>query len=154
MQPCRNVAQRRQCEFGGKFRGNRHVEQAGECGEGRFVPHDLQRALEQFRFQHRAAGDVQRVVRGAEAGQYLDQGFFRGGRQRRQRNALDLTLPASLLYATWVLTRRATLPIRLSGYTAGPAPAETLGASTDEVLTNLLGLTPDDLEGLRARRVI
>jgi intracellular multiplication protein IcmO len=27
--------------------------------------------------------------------------------------ALDLTLPASLLYATWVLTRRATLPIRL-----------------------------------------
>lgn len=28
-------------------------------------------------------------------------------------SCLDLTLPVSLLYATWVLTRRATLPIRL-----------------------------------------
>jgi crotonobetainyl-CoA:carnitine CoA-transferase CaiB-like acyl-CoA transferase len=48
----------------------------------------------------------------------------------------------------------ATLPMRFSAYTAAPAPAETLGASTDEILTDLLALTPSDLEGLRSRRVI
>jgi CoA:oxalate CoA-transferase len=48
----------------------------------------------------------------------------------------------------------ATLPMRFSGFTAAPAPAETLGASTDEILGELLALTPADLEGLRARRVI
>jgi len=48
----------------------------------------------------------------------------------------------------------ATLPIRLSAHTAAPAPAETLGASTDAVLTEFLGLSASDLDGLRARRVI
>jgi crotonobetainyl-CoA:carnitine CoA-transferase CaiB-like acyl-CoA transferase len=46
------------------------------------------------------------------------------------------------------------LPIRLSAFTAVPAPAETLGASTDQVLSELLDLTPSELDGLRARRVI
>jgi formyl-CoA transferase len=47
-----------------------------------------------------------------------------------------------------------SLPIRLSAFTAAPAPAETLGASTDQVLSELLGLTPSELGGLRSRRVI
>jgi formyl-CoA transferase len=47
-----------------------------------------------------------------------------------------------------------SLPIRLSAFTAAPAPAETLGASTDQVLSELLGLTPSELDGLRSRRVI
>lgn len=46
------------------------------------------------------------------------------------------------------------LPLRLSDFPVAPAPAETLGASTDAVLTALLGLTPEELDGLRARRVI
>lgn len=47
-----------------------------------------------------------------------------------------------------------SLPIRLSAFTAAPAPAETLGASTDQILSDLLGLTPSELDGLRSRRVI
>jgi formyl-CoA transferase len=47
-----------------------------------------------------------------------------------------------------------SLPIRLSAFTPAPAPAETLGASTDQVLSELLGLTPSELDGLRSRRVI
>ncbi len=47
-----------------------------------------------------------------------------------------------------------SLPIRLSAFTSAPAPAETLGASTDQVLSELLGLTPSELGGLRSRRVI
>ena len=47
-----------------------------------------------------------------------------------------------------------SLPIRLSAFNAIPAPAETLGASTDDVLSEFLGLTPSELDGLRARRVI
>jgi crotonobetainyl-CoA:carnitine CoA-transferase CaiB-like acyl-CoA transferase len=47
-----------------------------------------------------------------------------------------------------------SLPIRLSAFSAAPAPAETLGASTDDVLSEFLGLTPSELDGLRARRVI
>ena len=47
-----------------------------------------------------------------------------------------------------------SLPIRLSAFTPAPAPAETLGASTDDVLSERLGLTPAELDGLRARRVI
>jgi crotonobetainyl-CoA:carnitine CoA-transferase CaiB-like acyl-CoA transferase len=47
-----------------------------------------------------------------------------------------------------------SLPIRLSAFTAAPAPAETLGASTDQVLSELLGLSQTELDGLRARRVI
>jgi len=48
----------------------------------------------------------------------------------------------------------ASLPIRLSAFTPTPAPAETLGASTDQVLSEFLGLTPSELNGLRSRRVI
>jgi crotonobetainyl-CoA:carnitine CoA-transferase CaiB-like acyl-CoA transferase len=48
----------------------------------------------------------------------------------------------------------AALPIRLSAFTATPSPAETLGASTDQVLSEFLGLTPSELDGLRSRRVI
>jgi crotonobetainyl-CoA:carnitine CoA-transferase CaiB-like acyl-CoA transferase len=48
----------------------------------------------------------------------------------------------------------ASLPLRLSAFTPAPAPAETLGASTDQVLAELLGLTPAELDGLRARGVI
>jgi formyl-CoA transferase len=47
-----------------------------------------------------------------------------------------------------------SLPIRLSAYTDVAAPAETLGASTDGVLSEFLGLTPSELDGLRERRVI
>ena len=47
-----------------------------------------------------------------------------------------------------------SLPIRLSAFSAVPAPAETLGASTDQVLSEFLGLTPSELDDLRARRVI
>ena len=47
-----------------------------------------------------------------------------------------------------------SLPIRLSAFSGAPAPAETLGASTDRVLSEFLGLTPSELDGLRARRVI
>ncbi len=47
-----------------------------------------------------------------------------------------------------------SLPIRLSAFTSAPAPAETLGASTDQVLSELLSLTPSELGGLRSRRVI
>ena len=47
-----------------------------------------------------------------------------------------------------------SLPFRLSAFTAAPAPAETLGASTDQVLSEFLGLTPSELDGLRSRRVI
>jgi formyl-CoA transferase len=47
-----------------------------------------------------------------------------------------------------------SLPIRLSAFTPAPTPAETLGASTDQVLSELLGLTPSELAGLRSRRVI
>jgi hypothetical protein len=34
------------------------------------------------------------------------------------------------------------------------APAEPLGASTDAVLADLVGLGPDELDDLHARRVI
>jgi len=47
-----------------------------------------------------------------------------------------------------------TLPIRLSGFTPRPNPAETLGASTEAVLSDFLGLTPSELDDLAARHVI
>ncbi len=47
------------------------------------------------------------------------------------------------------------LPIRFSdAFSAFDKPAEELGASTDDVLTELLGLSPDRLAELRSRRVI
>ncbi len=48
----------------------------------------------------------------------------------------------------------AVLPMRLSGYPAAPEPAETLGASTRAVLSDLLGLSPDEVDGLAERGVI
>jgi crotonobetainyl-CoA:carnitine CoA-transferase CaiB-like acyl-CoA transferase len=44
--------------------------------------------------------------------------------------------------------------MRLSGYPAAPEPAETLGASTRAVLSDLLGLSPDEVDGLAERGVI
>jgi crotonobetainyl-CoA:carnitine CoA-transferase CaiB-like acyl-CoA transferase len=46
------------------------------------------------------------------------------------------------------------MPIAVNGKPAETAPAEPLGASTDVVLADLLGLTADDLAGLHARGVI
>jgi CoA:oxalate CoA-transferase len=46
------------------------------------------------------------------------------------------------------------MPIAVNGRPAETAPAEPLGASTDAVLADLLGLTADDLRGLHTRGVI
>jgi CoA:oxalate CoA-transferase len=46
------------------------------------------------------------------------------------------------------------MPIAVNGRPAETTPAEPLGASTDAVLADLLGLTAADLEGLHARGVI
>jgi formyl-CoA transferase len=47
-----------------------------------------------------------------------------------------------------------SLPIRLSAFTPALAPAETLGASTGQVLSELLELTDAELDDLRSRHVI
>jgi CoA:oxalate CoA-transferase len=48
----------------------------------------------------------------------------------------------------------AVLPVRMSGHPVTPPPAETLGASTRSVLSDLLGLSPDEVDGLADRGVI
>ena len=70
--------------------GDRHVEQAGERGEFLLLAQNAQALLEQVGLQHRAAGDVQRIVRRSKARQRSTQ--FRGGgfRQRRKRQAEHL----------------------------------------------------------------
>jgi hypothetical protein len=46
------------------------------------------------------------------------------------------------------------LPLAVDGMPPQTAPAEPLGASTDVVLTELLGLSAEELDGLHARGVI
>jgi crotonobetainyl-CoA:carnitine CoA-transferase CaiB-like acyl-CoA transferase len=48
----------------------------------------------------------------------------------------------------------ARLPMRLSRASTETAPAEPLGASTDAVLRDLLGLDDGTVEGLRAKGVL
>ena len=77
-------------EFGRMFLGDRHVEQAGKRGEFRLPAQDAQALLEQVGLQHRAAGDVQRIVRRAETRQRGAQFSDRGVRQRGHRHAQHL----------------------------------------------------------------
>ena len=90
MQSRGDMPQRRQHEFGRVLLGDRHVEQAGQRGKLRLPSQDAQPLLEQIRLQHRAAGDVQRIVRRAETRQRGAK-FGRGSvRQLRHRQVQHL----------------------------------------------------------------